>query len=99
MVELLAGALPGASMEDKRNTKSWGSLIIAIDPTEFDTLDAFQDRVKVMSNRVKNAKRVDGCNRIYLPGERGDEYDAENRSKGTIEVSDVVYKKLTEMQP
>lgn len=98
MIELLAGALPGAAMEDKRNAKGWGSLIIAIDPEEFDTLERFQDRVRVMSNRVKNAKRVQGCNRIYLPGERGDEVDAENRRLMTVEVSDIVYKKLIEMQ-
>ena len=52
MVELLAGALPGAAMEDKRNAKGWGTLIIAIDPEEFDSLEAFQARVRVMCQRV-----------------------------------------------
>mmetsp|Transcript_6565 Transcript_6565/g.10731 ORF Transcript_6565/g.10731 Transcript_6565/m.10731 type:complete len:334 (+) Transcript_6565:56-1057(+) len=98
MVELLAGALPGAAMEDKRNAKGWGSLIIAIDPEEFDSLEAFQDRVRVMSRRVTGAKRVQGCNRIYLPGERGDEVDAANRRLGTIEIPEIVYTKLTELQ-
>jgi LDH2 family malate/lactate/ureidoglycolate dehydrogenase len=32
MVELLAGALTGASMTDKNNSNNWGTLIIAIDP-------------------------------------------------------------------
>ena len=98
MVELLAGALPGAAMEDKKNSKGWGSLIIAIDPEEFDTLEAFQGRVRVMSNRVTGAKRVKGCSRIYLPGERGDEVDAENRRLGSLEVPEVVFMKLIEMQ-
>ena len=98
MVELLAGALPGAAMEDKRNAKGWGSLIIAIDPEEFDSLEAFQDRVRVMSRRVTGAKRVRGCDRIYLPGERGDEVDAENKWLGTLEIPQLVYTKLTEMQ-
>lgn len=98
MVELLAGALPGAAMEDKRNAKGWGSLIIAIDPEEFDSLEAFQARVRVMSNRVTGAKRVAGCNRIYLPGERGDEVEAVNRQQGSLELPEVVYNKLVEMQ-
>jgi LDH2 family malate/lactate/ureidoglycolate dehydrogenase len=98
MVELLAGALPGAAMQDKRTSNDWGSLIIAIDPEEFDSLESFQARVRVMCHRVKQAKRVAGCDQIFLPGERGDLLDAENRRRGSLEVPEVVFAKLREMQ-
>lgn len=97
MVELLAGALPGAAMEDKKNSKGWGSLIIAVDPEEFDSLEAFQSRVRVMCSRVTGAKRVEGCDRIFLPGERGDELETENIRKGTLELPEMVYTRLKEM--
>lgn len=86
-------------MEDKRNAKGWGSLIIAIDPEEFDNLETFQARVRVMCQRVRCAKRVEGCERIYLPGERGDELEAGNRRLGSLELPEAVYDKLVEMQP
>ena len=85
-------------MEDKRNAKGWGTLIIAIDPEEFDSLEAFQARVRVMCQRVTGAKRVEGCQRIFLPGERGDEVDAANRELGSLELPEAVFVKLTEIQ-
>lgn len=97
MVELLGGALSGAAMEDKRNARGWGSLVIAIDPEEFGPLEEFEERVRIMCDRVKNAKKVSGCQEIYLPGERGDTLEAKNKDLGTLELSDSVYSKLCSM--
>lgn len=44
MVELLAGALTGASMSDKHKNNNWGSLIIAIDPSVLGPIEGFQAR-------------------------------------------------------
>lgn len=98
MIELLAGAMTGASMNDKQNSHNWGSLVIAIDPSEFcGSLEEFQSNAKIMCDRVKNAKKLEGVTDILLPGERGDEVEARNLEKGTIEVSDAAEKKLRMM--
>lgn len=114
MVELLAGALPGADMEDKHNKHNWGSLVIAIDPKILGPVEGFQERAEVMCNRVKNAKRLptnDDLSKtgsssppssanspMYLPGERGDELEAENLARGSIEMSKKLYLDLVALQ-
>jgi LDH2 family malate/lactate/ureidoglycolate dehydrogenase len=99
MVELLAGALTGATMTDKQSANNWGSLIIVIDPKLLGPLEDFQERADSMCQRVKNAKRLpdfqDG--EIYLPGERGDQLEAENIARGTIKMSSTLYGSLAAM--
>lgn len=95
MVELLAGAMTGAAMSDKKESKNWGSLIIAIDPAELcGSLEEFQHNAGIMCNRVKNAKKLEGVSEIMLPGERGDEVEAQNIERGTIQISQAVHDKL-----
>lgn len=97
MVELLAGALTGGAMENKGPARNWGSLVIAIDPVIFGTLEEFQENANIMCNRVKNAKllpdRSEGAS-INLPGERGDALEASNLANGTVELSDEVFNAL-----
>lgn len=99
MVELLAGALTGASMSDKHSTKNWGSLIIAIDPTILGPIEGFQERAAEMCNRVKNAKKLPGHEHkeIFLPGERGDILEEEQLRKGYIRISEKLYSDLVVM--
>eukprot|EP01034_Spumella_vulgaris_P039349 gene39349-48622_t len=94
MVELLAGALTGAAMEDKNASKNWGSLVIVIDPAVLGPVEEFQANVAIMCERVKQAKRLEGMPELYLPGERGDAVAAENISLGSIPVSDDTYRDL-----
>ena len=84
MVELLAGALSGADMIDKKNGDHWGSLIIAIDPGIFGNVSDFYQRVKLMCHRVKRAKRLPGIEEILLPGEQGDRVEELNKKNGYI---------------
>lgn len=99
MVELLAGALPGAAMIDKNDANNWGSLIIAIDPSILGPIEGFQERAAEMCNRVKNAKKLPGQehNEIYLPGERGDLLEAENLSNGYIKMSKKLFSELIKL--
>mmetsp|Transcript_12323 Transcript_12323/g.18678 ORF Transcript_12323/g.18678 Transcript_12323/m.18678 type:complete len:334 (-) Transcript_12323:175-1176(-) len=94
MIELLAGAMSGAAMENKTESKNWGSLVIALDPNEFGTLEDFQERAAVMCDRVKNSRKLPGVENIYLPGERGDEVEAKNLETGTVEIPVSVYEQL-----
>ena len=45
VVELLAGSLVGAAVEDKLKAKSWGNLIAVIDPELLGSAAAFEERV------------------------------------------------------
>lgn len=99
MVELLAGALTGASMEPgKKQARNWGSLVIAIDPAVFgpDSLESFQQSAATMCDRVKGSKRVpvSESDEIYLPGERGDNQESENLAQGVLTMSPVTYNEL-----
>lgn len=42
MVELLAGAAVGAAVKDKIQEKSWGNLLVAVDPALLGDVAAFQ---------------------------------------------------------
>ena len=97
MVELLAGALTGADMEDKANNGSWGSLVIAIHPRVMGPENDFQERAMTMCNRVKNAKLLPGFKEVTLPGERGDAVEQENLRLGTIPIPEGVYAELLEL--
>lgn len=97
MVELLAGALTGASMNDKGASKNWGSLVIAIDPSLFGPIENFQLNASIMCSRVKQSKPLPGFSSIVLPGERGDEVHAKNVEKGTIAIDKNMYNKLIMM--
>lgn len=97
MIELLAGALNGASMSDKMNNPNWGSLVVAIDPSILGSSERFKEKAQEMCMRVKNAKKLPDVTEIYLPGERGDEVEYENLKKGTIKISDKILKDLHRM--
>ena len=60
VIELLAGAWTGAAMNDKVNSRNWGSLVIVINPIIFgpDSLKELQENAKIMCGRVKNAKKL-----------------------------------------
>eukprot|EP00873_Tetraselmis_striata_P022132 jgi/Tetstr1/442396/TSEL_030522.t1 len=72
MVELLAGAAVGAAVKDKIQEKSWGNLLVAVDPALLGDVAAFQDRVQTVLQKVKAAETVPGVDEVSLPGERGD---------------------------
>lgn len=97
MVELLAGALTGAAMEDKLHSKNWGSLIIVIDPELFGPKEEFVARANAMCERVKSAKKLEGVEEIVLPGERGDKLERANLEKGTVDIGEDVVNALQYM--
>ncbi len=42
LVELLAGAAVGAAVKDKMSEKSWGNLVVAVDPALLGDVEAFK---------------------------------------------------------
>lgn len=93
-MELLAGALTGAAMTDKKKERDWGSLVLCISPNIFGDELGFQQRAEEMCNRVKAAKLLPGMKELYLPGERGDAVAQANLEKGTLSMSTTVLEDL-----
>jgi LDH2 family malate/lactate/ureidoglycolate dehydrogenase len=61
VVELLAGSLVGAAVEDKLKAKSWGNLIAVIDPALLGSAAAFEERVRGPTPRACNERATDTC--------------------------------------
>ena len=101
MVELLAGALSGCAIEDKKASASWGNFVLAIDPKiiwgDDSGLKNFKERVSTVCQRVKSAEKLPGVEEIYLPGERGDQVAANCISTDSIEIEANLYKDLCRM--
>ena len=70
----------GGAVKDKLQSKNWGNLIIAVDPSLFGNASDFIDKVEVVSQRVKGAKKEDGVDEILLPGERGNKVAGKHAS-------------------
>lgn len=70
MVELLGGAWPGGAVVDKLASKSWGQLVVAVQPGILGSAEMFQQRVTDLCQRVKDARPAPGVQEILLPGER-----------------------------
>lgn len=51
MVELLAGPLVGAAVEDKLSERNWGNLVIAVNPQLLGDPDTIQQRVQTVLDR------------------------------------------------
>ena len=98
MVELLAGSLSGADMEDKWNgANGWGSFMMVIDPNIMGDASEITTNATTMLRRIKSAKKLDSADGVYLPGERSDLHDRETASSGTIPVSESVLARLRSM--
>jgi len=79
MVELLTGVLAGGGMSMMGDIVSWCfeeekfnnvcHAFIAVDGEQFLGKDVLQARVQAMADRLRQAPRAKGCERIYMPGE------------------------------
>ena len=89
MIEILAGALAGGDTMEKYQNRNWGNTVICIDPSKVGggSLKSFQQRVNSLVERIKNAKKVDGVEEIFLPGERSEIKACEANKKGVVQIS------------
>jgi LDH2 family malate/lactate/ureidoglycolate dehydrogenase len=93
IIELLAGPLVGAAIENKLSAKNWGNLIMVIDPKMLGQAD-FEKNAAFVMNRVKNAPKQPGVDAINLPGERGDALAAANMTSGVVDVETNLWNNL-----
>jgi L-2-hydroxycarboxylate dehydrogenase (NAD+) len=96
LVELLTGPLISASFVGIEEENGWGNMMMVIDPELFGDSEKFQERVSALLKNVKESKRLDGVEEVFIPGEKGDRVQEEYEKAGEIEVENNLYKELLE---
>jgi LDH2 family malate/lactate/ureidoglycolate dehydrogenase len=103
IVEALTGILAdGAfakeipSMYDLTQRQSVSHFMLAIDPARFIPINVFRERMSLLSAYVKEAKKAEGVDEIFLPGEMEFSLERE-RLKSGIPVEESVLKELKEL--
>jgi LDH2 family malate/lactate/ureidoglycolate dehydrogenase len=90
IVGLLAGTLNGAAMgrevidfnRDQASKTNTGQAILAIDLRDFGDPAAFKAAVDVLVRDLRQSPRLDGVQRIWLPGEQSHERRQQYRAAG-----------------
>lgn len=89
-IDILSGVLTGAGFSSgvKSLIQQWeepqhiGHFFIAIDPTRFMTWEAFSDRMKQLCDSMRNARRIDPQEPIFIPGEPEAQMERDMRVNG-----------------
>jgi LDH2 family malate/lactate/ureidoglycolate dehydrogenase len=97
MVEMLTGAWVGGAMADKRASKNWANLVIAIDPELLGPLDDMRARAKTFVDRIKSLELLPGAREITLPGEGGDRREQEALARATLELEQGIFESLQQI--
>lgn len=98
VIDMLSGILAsggwGPTLGEMKGDKPYNAslLFIALDIKRFRALDEFLDEARVGVERVRNSKKADGTDRLFVPGERSAE--AIETNNGTIPVTPLVTKAL-----
>jgi L-2-hydroxycarboxylate dehydrogenase (NAD+) len=95
VVELLTGPFIGASYAGFEDPASnWGNLVITIDPDLLGGREAFSRGVAAFAQRVRDAKRLAGVDRVLLPGDRGNAHSTAALESGVLELPTAIYEGL-----
>lgn len=92
IVEILAGALPGAAYGQIEG--EWGASFIAIDPETLIGRDEFRKRCSDLTRKIKSSRRQTGVNGIRLPGDRSAQCYQESVRTGMVDVEESVLAEL-----
>ncbi len=90
IVGLLAGTLNGAAMgkdvidfnHDDTSVTNTGQAICMIDLSAFGDVDAFKQRVDTLARDLRQSERIEGVERIWLPGEQSERRRVNYRRDG-----------------
>lgn len=102
MVDMLSTMLSGAAygtdigLFSKLQTENTGFFIILIDPSRFMPIEDFKQSVDRYVGMMKNSRKAEGVDEIFVPGEIEYRKFEENRQKG-VEFSEALEKELTEL--
>jgi len=95
MVQIIGGALVGADFNNPDSAND-GNVVIAINPGALVGTEYFIGETTKITKAMKNAKKLEGVEEIFVPGERGDKIRAEILKTGEIEVEANLLKELRE---
>ena len=56
--------------------------------------ETFKTNVSEIISKIKSARKIDGVEEIYIPGEKGNNIAESNSSNGEIEIEDNLYNEL-----
>lgn len=92
MVQIIGGSLVGADFHNSSDND--GNIIIAINPESLAGNDYFISEVTKIKQAIKNAKKLEGVDEVFVPGERGDRTRAAILETGETEVEDNLLSEL-----
>lgn len=87
VVQVLAGVFVKADSFDNDSDNA-GNLVMAIDPNIFLDPNEFKAGVSDIVTKIKKARRLEGVEEIYVPGERGNRYKNEVLKNGEIDIEE-----------
>jgi L-2-hydroxycarboxylate dehydrogenase (NAD+) len=93
MVEILAGILPGADFLDLGQGDEWGNIFIAIHPNSLSSVSEFKKKVRILIEKVRKSKSVDGKD-IRIPGEERISNRNNSLEMGKVEVDEQILKMI-----
>lgn len=93
MVEMLTGPLVGATFCGI-GSGDWGNLLFIMDPGLLTDREDFLTQTSQLAERVRNARKQEGIERIFLPGERGDLQEKQALETGVVEIEDRLYREF-----
>ncbi len=94
VVEILTGPLVRSAIAGLHAEDGWGNLVVAIDPSAFVSIEKFKADMSAAVEIIHNSKRLPDVEKIYLPGEKGDELANTITKSGEIEVEDNLLNEL-----
>ena len=92
MVQIIGGALVGGDFRNESDHD--GNVVIAIDPESMIGMKNFIEETTKMAKAIRQGKKLDGVNEIFVPGERGDQIRAKIVGSGELEVEDNLLESL-----
>lgn len=93
MVQIFAGAFVTADSSDNESMNS-GNLVMAIDPNIFSSTKEFKERVSELVNKIKSARKLQGVDEIFVPGEQSNRLYKTALAAGEIEIEENLYNAL-----
>ena len=101
MVEILTGIISGSnylrdvkfSVDGKPNHPRVGHFFMALDPSFFEDLDSFKNRMDDLISRLRSGEKAEGQNRIFIHGEKEFE-EYERRSLNGIPLDEKTVESL-----
>jgi ureidoglycolate dehydrogenase (NAD+)/L-2-hydroxycarboxylate dehydrogenase (NAD+) len=98
-IEILCGPLVRTEIGKNGNLGKRGALFIIISPELFhNKLLVFKKKVTNFLNEQKNAKKKNGINEIFIPGEKGERRKNEILKAGFIDIDDKILEEVKKLR-